>query len=89
MNINWNIELKSELLDLEFFFILNLSGFIVKQNNFYLELLKPAFEILTKNFISTNKEELLEKYYLIAASGHNIEKRYLSLSELLKFFFNG
>lgn len=89
MNINWNIELKSDLLDLEFFFILNLSGFIVKQNQFYLELLTPVFQILTKDFDVDEKQLLLEKYYLIATKGYNDESKYLSLNELLNYFFNG
>lgn len=88
MNLNWNIEIKSELHDLEFFFILNLSGFIVKQNNFYLELLKPVFKLLSESLSQEDKHKLLENYYVIATKGYYDENKYLSLIELLNYFFN-
>lgn len=88
MKLDWNIELKSELHDLEFFFILNLSGFLVKQNNFYLQLLKPVFKIISENLSSGDKKKLLENYYVIATKGYYDENNYLSLIELLNYFFD-
>lgn len=88
MKLDWDIELKSELHDLEFFFILNLSGFIVKQNNFYLQLLKPVFKIISMNLSTVDKKSLLENYYVIATKGYYDENNYLSLIELLNYFFD-